>query len=65
MARGFSVLYHVFARNNAFSVLHYVIKVTLHFLMLHRFQIHSPLELSRSALQGCRLAASRLREAAC
>ena len=26
--------------NNAFSVLHYVIKVTLHYLMLHRFEIH-------------------------
>ena len=27
--------------NNASSVLHYVIKVTLHHLMLHRFEIHS------------------------
>ena len=26
--------------NNAFSVLHYVIKVTLHYLTLHRFGIH-------------------------
>ena len=49
--------------NNAFSILHYVIKVTLHYLMLHRFEIHSVLELSRAALLGCRLAASRLREA--
>ena len=32
--------------------------------MLHRFEIHSALELSRTALLGCRLAASRLREAA-
>ena len=31
--------------NNAFSVLHYVIKVTLNYLMLHRFEIHSALEL--------------------
>ena len=46
-----------------FSDLHYVIKVTLHYLMLHRFEIHSALELSRTALLGCRLAASRLREA--
>ena len=65
MALEFSVLYTCSIENNAFSVLHYVIKVTLHYLMLHRFEIHSPLELSRSALQGCRLAASRLREAAC
>ena len=39
-------------------------KVTLHYLMLHRFEIHSALELSRKALLGCHLAASRLREAA-
>ena len=50
--------------NNAFSILHYVIKVTLHYLMLHRFKIHSALELSRTVLLGCRCAASRLREAA-
>ena len=50
--------------NNAFSVLHYVIKGTLHYLMLHGFEIHSGLELSRAVLFGCRLAASRLREAA-
>ena len=31
-ARGFSVLYHVFARKQyAFSVLHYVISVALHY----------------------------------
>ena len=42
--------------NNAFSVLHYVIKFTLHYLMLHRFKIHSALEnleLSRTDL-SCR-----------
>ena len=50
-------------KNNAFSVLHYVIKVTLHSYMLHLFEIHSALELSRKALLGCRFAASRLREA--
>ena len=36
----------------------------LHYLVLHRFKIHSVSELSRTALLGCRLAASRLREAA-
>ena len=34
--------------HNAFSVLHYVIKVTLHYLTLHRFETHSALELSRA-----------------
>ena len=48
---------------NAFSVLHYVIKITLHCLMLHRFEIHSTLELLRTAFLFCRLAVSRLREA--
>ena len=33
--------------------------------MLHRLEIHSVLELSRAALLGYRLAASRLREAQC
>ena len=62
-ARGFSVLYHVFARKQCIlSAL--VIKVTLHYLVLHRFKIHSVSELSRTALLGCRLATSRLREAA-
>ena len=42
----------------------HVIKVTLHYLMLHRFEIHSALELSRTALLCCRTAASRFREAA-
>ena len=32
--------------------------------MIHRFEIHSALELSRAALLCCRLAASRLHEAA-
>ena len=50
--------------NNAFSVLHNVRKVILHYLcyIARRFEIHSALELS--ALLGCRLAALRLREAA-
>ena len=47
--------------NNAFSVMHYVENVTLHYLTLHRFEIHSALELSRTALLCCRLAASRPR----
>ena len=34
--------------NNAFSVRHYVIKVILHYLTLHRFATHSALELSRA-----------------
>ena len=46
-----------------FSVLHYVIKVTLHYYVLHRFEIFSALELSRTAVLGCCLAPSRLREA--
>ena len=50
--------------NNAFSVLYYVKKVTLHYLTLHRFEIHSALELSRTALLCYCLAASRLHEAA-
>ena len=37
-------------QNNAFSVLHYVINFTLHYYMLHCFEIHSALELSRTAL---------------
>ena len=32
--------------------------------MLHHFEIHCTLELSRTALLRCRLAVSRLREAA-
>ena len=50
--------------NNAFSALHYVIKVTSYYLMLHHFEIHSALELLRTALLCCRLAASSLSEAA-
>ena len=34
-------------------------KVTLHYLMLYRFEIHSALELSRTALLCCRLAVVR------
>ena len=53
-------------KNNAFSVLHYIIKVTLQYEMFHLFKIHSVLEFSRAAtaLLCCRLAASRLRAAA-
>ena len=41
--------------NNVFSVLHYVIKVTLHYLKLHRFEIHSALKvLSGTSLLGFR-----------
>ena len=62
-ACGFCVLYHVFARKHALSVLHYVIKVTSHYLMLHRFKIHSALELSRTDLLSCCPAPLRLRKA--
>ena len=41
-ARGFSVFCITYSLENvAFSVLHYARKVTLHYLMLHRFEIHS------------------------
>ena len=50
--------------NNAFSVLLYVVKITLHCLILHRFEIHSAVELLRTPFLCCRLAVSRLREAA-
>ena len=49
--------------NIAFSVLRYVM-VALHYSMLHPFETFLPLEQSRTALLGCRLAALRLREAA-
>ena len=49
--------------NNAFSVLHYVVNVALHYYMLHRFEFFSaPGTVSRTALLGLRLSASRLRE---
>ena len=51
--------------NNAFSVLHYVKKVTLHYLMLHRFEIHSALELSRKDLLCCCLARSLASSGGC
>ena len=35
--------------NNTFSVLRYLIKVILHYLMLYRFEIYSALELLRTA----------------
>ena len=38
--------------------------VALHYSMLHPFETFLPLEQSRTALLGCRLAALRLREAA-
>ena len=41
--------------NNAFSVLYYVIKVALHYCMLYRFEIHSSLELPRTAVLGSSL----------
>ena len=54
--------------NNAFSVLHYVISVALHHSNITLCDIDSwfflPLEQSRTALLGCRLAALRRREAA-
>ena len=40
------------------------VTVASHYSMLHRFQIFLPLEQSRTALLGCRLVASRVREAA-
>ena len=53
-ARGFSVFCITFSlENDEFSVLHYVEKVALHYLMLNGFGIHSALELSRTALLGC------------
>ena len=64
-ARGFSVFCITCSfENDEFSVLHYVKKVSLHYLMLHGFGIHSALELSRTALLGYYLVASRLHEAA-
>ena len=64
-ARGFSVFCITCSlENDEFSVLHYVEKVALHYVMLNGFGIHSALELSRTALLGCCLVASRLYEAA-
>ena len=59
-ARGFSVLYHVFTQKQCilYSAI-CVIKVTLHYLMLHHFESHSALELSHTDLLGCRLTSSR------
>ena len=58
-ARRFSVLHHCLLENIAFPVLHCVIKVSLHYFMLHRFEVHSALELSRTALLGCSLAINK------
>ena len=56
-ARGFSIVYHVFARKQWIlcSALCHKSCFTL-YLMLNRFEIHSTLEISRTALLGCRLA---------
>ena len=56
-ASGFSIVYHVFARKQwvLCSALRHKSNLTL-YLMLHRFEIHSALEISRTALLGCRLA---------
>ena len=52
------ILWTCSLENNAFSVLNYVKKVTLHYLTLQPFEIHSTLELSRKALLCCCLARS-------
>ena len=51
-ARGFSVPYHVSARKQCIlcSALRHKSYLTL--LYLHRFEVHSSLELSRTALLG-------------
>ena len=57
---------HVFARKQCIlcSTLRHK-SYLLHYLMLHRFEIHSALQLWRTAILCCRrFAASRLREAA-
>ena len=56
-ARGFSIAYHVFARKQWIlcSALRHKSCFTL-YLMLNRFEIHSTLEISRTALLGCLLA---------
>ena len=63
-ALGFFVLYHVFARKRCILCSALRHKIYLIYLLLHRFEIHFVLELSRTALLGCCLAASRLRKAA-
>ena len=50
-ARGFSVRYHVFARKQC--ILGSALRSKSY---LYRFEIHSALELSRTALLGCSLA---------
>ena len=61
-ARGFSVVYHLFARKQCIlcSALRHKSYLTLPYVT----SIRDSSELSRTALLGCRLAASRLREAA-
>ena len=53
-ARGFSIVYHVFARKQWIlcSALCHKSCFTL-YLMLNRFEIPSTLEISRTALLGC------------
>ena len=59
-AHGSWILFYITCSlvNNAFSVLHYVIKVTLHYLTFHRFGIHSTGLVPRSLL-SCRVEAAR------
>ena len=54
-ARGFSIVYHVFARKQCILCSALRHKVTLHYLKLHRFEIHSALKvLSGTSLLGFR-----------
>ena len=54
-ARGFSIVYHVFARKQYILCSALRHKVTLHYLKLHRFEIHSALKvLSGTSLLGFR-----------
>ena len=64
---GFSVLYNVFTRKQCIlcSALCHKKYLTLYYLMLHWFEIHSALELLCKALLGCRLTASHPRKPAC
>ena len=59
-----ALLWNFHARSRTFSVLHYVIKITLCYIASRFILPVKNLELSRTALLCCRLAASRLREAA-
>ena len=61
-ARGFSVLYHVLAWKQC--ILCSALRYRAYNFLLHRFEIHSAVELWRAALLGSLLVASRLPEAA-